>query len=245
MTNRFITTIILLIALIGAGFYFAPEAPSARATTNYFILTWSANSYVPLSYEGKALPIRGSKIKVFALPAKKLAQNPDYLYYRWLLDDDVVGWASGVGNSFFQFTASKWAGDYHKIESQILDSQQGATLSQNSIYIKIIDPEVLISSSSNSNYSIIEKVIAKTGQNLTILAEPLFFNVQKISDLIFNWTLDGQAPTSIDEKNQNQMTIKIPAGNLSASIFKNLSLSVQKQADQMQQSTVNLSVEIK
>ena len=66
-----------------------------------------------------------------------------------------------------------------------------------------------------------------------------------MSDLIFKWTLDGQEPTALDEKNQNQMTIKIPAGNLSASIFKDLSVFIQNKTDELQQSKANLSVEIK
>ena len=235
---------IIIVTILCAGFYFAPQTPQTNAAAGDFVLIWSANSYIPPSYEGKALPIKGSKITVFALPAKKSAKNPDFLYYRWLLDDDVVGWANGVGNSFFQFTADKWSGDYHKIESQILDSQQGTVLYQNFIYIKIISPEVLISN-PNNNYSVTERTTAKTGRNMVLFAKPLFFNAQKISDLIFKWTLEGQILTSPDEKNPDQLTIKIPAGNLSESIFKNLSVSVKNQTDQMQQSTVNLNVEIK
>ncbi len=244
MTNR-IVSIISIIILLGAGLYLASPSPAARAANNDFILTWSANSYVPPSYEGKALPIRGSKIKVFALPVKKLAQNPDYLYYRSLLDDDVVGWANGIGNHSFQFTAEKWAGDFHKIESQILDSQQQMILSQSSIYIKIVNPEVLISDPNNDHYSLTEKIDAQTGKDIKLIAWPLFFNISKIADLLFNWTIDEQTLTALDEKNPDQLVIKIPSGNLNKTLYKNLHLSAGPKSNAREQASINLSVEIK
>ena len=242
MPHRF-TLIIIIALLLGAGFYLAPGAPSTRAAAGDWLLAWSSNSYVPQNYEGKALPSRGSAIKVSAIPTKKLPQNPDALYYRWLLDGDIMGWAQGRGKSSFEFKVTKWGGDSHEIESQILDSEENV-LWRGSLSVKIVNPQVLFKTIGN-NYSVKDSLAAGTGQNLTFIAEPLFFNAQKISDLIFNWTLDGQALTSPDGKNPDQLTIKIPSGNLSTSIFKNLSLSVQNVADQLQQSKANLSIEIK
>jgi len=238
-----LTSIITILILLSAGFYFTPAALNARAASSDFILTWSANSYIPLSYEGKALPSRGSSIKVSAIPTRKLTQNPDILYYRWLLDGDIMGWAQGQGKSSFKFTVTKWGGASHEIESQILDSEENV-LWRGSLSVKIVNPQVLFKTNGN-NYAARDSLTATTGQNLTFIAEPLFFNAQKISDLIFNWTLDGQTPISLNEKNPNQMTIKIPAGNLSASIFKDLSVFIQNKIDELQQSKANLSVEIK
>jgi len=238
-----LTSIITILILLSAGFYLAPGAPSARAAAGDWLLTWSSNSYVPQGYEGKALPSRGSSIKVSAIPTRKLAQNPDALYYRWLLDGDIMGWAQGQGKSSFKFTVTKWGGASHEIESQILDSDENV-LWRGSLSVKIVNPQVLFKTNGN-NYAARDSLTATTGQNLTFIAEPLFFNAQKMSDLIFKWTLDGQEPTALDEKNQNQMTIKIPAGNLSASIFKDLSVFIQNKTDELQQSKANLSVEIK
>jgi len=235
---------LLIILLIVAGLYFALAAPPvARAVDNDFLLTWSSNSYVPLDYEGKALPSRGSTIKVAVLPTKKLSQNPDALYYRWLLDNEIMYSAQGIGRSSFQFRATKWGGDDHEIESQILDSQE-KIIWRGFLTIKIASPQILFKT-TNSNYAAQDSLIAATGQNLTLLAEPLFFNTQNIADLAFSWAIDRQILDTLDEKNPNQLTIKIPAGNLSASIFKDLSLFIQNKADQLQQSTINLNIEIK
>ena len=246
MPNRLITTIILIIILIGAGACFTSRAPSINAANNDFILTWSANSYIPPSYEGRALPSRGSKIEVFALPVKKLAQNPDYLYYRWLLDDDVVGWANGIGKQSFKFMAEKWAGDFHKIESQILDSQQRVILSQGSIYIKIVNPDILISDPNNDYYSITEKIATRTGKKIKLTARPFFFNISKIADLNFNWRFEDQelfGPN--EESNPNLLFLTIPKGNLNKTLYKNLYLSASPKSNSGEQASINLSVEIK
>ncbi|MBU3901425.1 hypothetical protein KKF25_02165 [Patescibacteria group bacterium] len=234
---------LLLTALLGAGLYLVSSSPATRAADNDWLLTWSSNSYVPLGYEGRALPSRGSQIKVTAMPTKKLAQNPDALYYRWLLDNEIMYSAQGTGKSSFQFRVTKWGGDSHEIESQILDNQENI-IWRGFLSIKIVSPQVLLKT-PGSYYAFVDSVSSKTGKNLVLTALPFFFQAQKLTDLIFNWAVDGQTLSALDEKNPDQLTIKIPAGDLSESIFKNLSLSVQNKTDELQQLTVNFSLEIK
>lgn len=240
--------IFLSIGSIGAvifGYFAFYSATPALSANNDFILTWSTNSYIPQTYEGKALPIRGSEISVFALPVKKLAQNPDYMYYRWLLDDDVVGWAGGMGKSSFSFAAEKWAGDFHKIESQILDPQQRTVLSQNYIYIKIVNPEVLIFDSGNNYYPLVEKISASPGKNVKLTAQPFFFNISKISDLIFDWQINGQSLPGQEDADQNILTLTIPEGAVTETIYKDLRLTAGSKNNEREQGGVNLSIEIK
>ncbi len=242
LKNHLIITVVI-IALISTGFYFTPSVSAANTD---FILTWSSNSYVPLSYEGKALPIRGSKIKVFTLPTKKLPKNPDYLYYRWLLDDDVVGWANGIGKDSFTFTADKWSGDYHKVESQILDSQQQTVLFQGSTYIKIVSPEVLVFDSNNNYRSLVEKIETKTNEKIKLIALPFFFNIKKIADLDFNWRFEDQELFGQNEGGDpNLLFLTIPSGNLNKTLYKNLYLSASPKSNAREQASLNLSVEIK
>lgn len=243
--TKIFRTILILAGISVFGYFALPAAKQALSAGNDFILTWSANSYVPQTYEGKALPIRSSQITVFALPVKKLAQNPDFLYYRWLLDDDVVGWANGIGKSSFSFTAEKWAGDFHKVDSQILDSQQQVVLSQNSIYIKIVDPEVLISDPDNNNYSLVEKISAGTGKDIKLTAWPLFFNISKIDDMNFDWRIDGQSLSDQSASNPNLLNLTIPKSNLSQTLYKNLYLLATPKNNEREQGSVNLSLEIK
>ncbi|MBU2037462.1 hypothetical protein KJ866_04690 [Patescibacteria group bacterium] len=234
---------LLLIALIGAGVYFAPLTSSTRAADNDFLLTWSSDSYVPLGYEGKALPSRGSLIKINVIPTKMLPSNPDFLYYRWLVDDELVYSTRGQGKSSLLLRVTKWGGDSYKVTSQILDSQEN-TVWRGSITIKIASPQVLLKS-ADSGYALADSMIAGVGKNLNLIALPFFFHAQKPSDLTFNWTVDKQKPAASDEKNPDQLIIKIPTANLSQSVFKDLSLAVKNKLDRLQQFTVNLIIEIK
>lgn len=237
--------ILFLAGTIILGYLVLPVSRSALSASSDFILTWSANSYIPQTYEGRALPIRGSTITVFALPVKKLAQNPDFLYYRWLLDDDVVGWANGIGKTSFVFAAEKWAGDFHKIGLQILDSSRQVTLFQGSVYVKIVSPEILISNPDNSRYSIVETLKAATGKKIKLTAWPFFFNIRRITDMDFSWQIDGQELSGEENSDPNLLNLTIPEGNLSQTVYKNLYLLAFPKNNEREQDSINLSVEIR
>jgi len=208
-----------------------------------FILSWSCNSYVPVDYQGKALPTRGSQITVVAIPTKKLAQNPDGLYYRWLLDDEIAGYANGQGKSSFQFRATKWMGDDHLVELQILDANQ-KLLARITTSVSIVEPELLLKN-PRSNYALQDGIIVETGQNVTISAYPMFFHVKDTSAVDWQWSFDNQTLTPQDQKNLNQLVLKIPSGKLSQSLQKVLSLLATNKSDQYEQTSASLNVEIR
>lgn len=243
MPNRLIIILILTGALIGLSLYFSPGATITQAADNDWLLAWSSNAYVPLDYAGRALPARGSAVKVMVLPTKNPAQNPDALYYRWLLDGEPVSRSGGQGRSSFIFTATKWGGDRHEVEAQILDSR-GNALWRGSLSLKVASPQVLLKTPAGY-YALTDSAPGTTGKDLELTAQPFFFQAQKPSDLLFNWSIDGQALTSPNEKNPDQLTIKVPKANLSEAIFKDLSLFVKNKADELQQLTVNIIIEIK
>ena len=236
---KILSPIIILVAFLQ--FNIAGNALSAE---NNFILIWSSNSYAPLNYEGKTLPTKGSEIKVYVLPTKKLSPDPENLYYRWLLDDEIMGCANDQGKSVFKFTASKWAGDSHEIELQILDGQDGNIIWRGYLKIKVVSPEVLLQT-PDSNYAVKDTFSTKTGRDITFIAVPLFFHIKNLSEVYFEWKFADQKLASVDEKNLNQLKLKIPAGDLSESLLKNLSVLIKHKEDSTQQKTLNLNVEIK
>lgn len=244
MSYRHLIPITILAAAIGAIFYSAiTPAPLAQATGNDWLLAWSSDSYIPPDYQGRALPSRGSTIKVALVPINKSAPNSEQLIYRWLLDDEVAYSAGGRGKSSFAFKATKWGGDSHRIEAQILDGQENIVW-RSSLSIRIANPQVTLKT-SGGQYAIVDSADSGTGRNLALSARPFFFQAQKISDLLFKWTLDGQTLTAPDEKDPDRLTIKIPAGKLSETVYKNLSLFVENKADELQRLTVNITIEIK
>jgi len=211
-------------------------------TTNDFVLSWSTDSYVPPDYEGKAMPTRNGYIKVVAQPIKKLSTNPDSLYYRWLLDGDVQGWAGGQGKATFTFQVTKWPGDSYTIESQILDTNE-TLISDESVTVQIAQPTLLLHQ-ENYEYFLTNSFQTPTGQDIKINAVPLFFNIKKISDINWYWQIDGAAVSSAGQKDPSQIDLNIPSGKLSETLQKDLSVSAISQQDTGQSANADLTIEI-
>lgn len=210
---------------------------------NNFILSWSCDSYVPADYLGKALPTRGSRVKVVATPTKMLAQHPDTFYYRWLLDGDIMGWAYGVGKSTFEFTVGRWAGNDHEVESQILDAGENL-LARNFITIPVVDPEIILAQ-PKTDYAVKETLWAQTGQNISLTAIPLFFHIKNSSEVNFEWQMDNELLVPKEQKDLNQVVVKVPKGELIQLLVKNLRLLATHKQDPLQQAVVNLMINIR
>ena len=211
--------------------------------SNDFVLSWSSDSHIPNTYLGKALPTRGSEIRMVVEPAKKLAQDPQKLTYRWLLDDGIAGYASGQGKSVFRFQVTKWAGATHNVSVQILDAS-GNLLALKSQAIRIVNPEVLLTKSDNS-YALQDTLNVGTGQQINFYAIPLFFHIKNLAEVLWQWTFADQALSTSDQKDLNLLALTIPQGKLSATLEKNLSVSATNKDDQYQQAAASLNVDIK
>ena len=234
--------IIIAITLIG-GWLLISSPRQISAADNDFILAWSSNSYVPADYEGRALPSLGSQITVAVMPAKKTL-NSDTLTYRWLLDNELIGWANGQGKSSFRFAASHQDGAPHQIESQVLNADGNQLLWRGFLTVKLVRAQILIRE-AGAGYSAQEVLTTATGRDLKLFARPLFFHIKNPSEINFSWQFDGQTLASPDQKNLDQLTLKIPAGNLAATLTKSLKSTINHKTDPRQSATVNLNIEIK
>ena len=243
MPKKIFSQISIILILLTLGLTLPTKLPRAQDVSGNFILAWSSDSYLPPGYPGRALPSRLSRVRVTAMPVEKLTYNPDQLSYRWLLDEQVAGRDSGPGKSAFTFTVTKWGGDSHEVQLQILDLG-GNVIGQNSLLIPVVEPQTLLVA-SNENYAAQDTLPARTGQEINLLAAPLFFAVKALDELNFEWNFDGQTLTSADQKNLNRFTLKIPAGNLVQSLWRQLKLYVSRKVDELQQSSNELMIEIK
>lgn len=214
-----------------------------KKAANDFILSWSADSYVPADYEGKALPTRNSQIRVAAEPAKKLPLDPDKLYYNWSLDDDYAGYASGLGKSVLRFQVTKWTGDTHIITLQVKDAND-ILLDTSVLSITIVDPQLLLTK-QNEDYALQNSLSTGTGQEIKFFAVPLFFHIRTLADIDWQWSFAGQNLTNPDDKNPNLLDLKIPPGKLSQTLEKNLSLNIFNKGDQFQQAAASLDIQLR
>lgn len=240
--NKFPKIYFFLACLIAVLLFFVylPEATGEGDSSN-FTLVWTSNAYTPPEYQGLALPSRGSKIKVFVLPTKKLPINTASLSYNWLLDGEIQGWAQGKDRSVFEFTATRWAGEDHEIKTQVLS--QGSVIFERTITVTVAQPEVLLSD-SNKVYRENEGLSTKTNSTINLKAIPLFFHLDGLSDLKLSWLIDGQQLEDLGEKNQNIFTLKIPAGSITKTLTKLISVVASNKNDKLQQASADVILEI-
>lgn len=240
-----LSALIFSVITFGSSFSWAQQIGSVLTqtpTSQNFILSWSADSYVPPSYEGKALPTRNGHVRVVAQPIKKLSTDPDSLYYRWLLDGDVIGSAQGQGKETFTFQINKWPGDSYTVESQILDSND-TLISDKTVTIEVAEPMLLLHQ-ENEDYSLANTLQTPTNREIIVDAIPLFFNIKKIDDLNWSWQYDGQAVSFAGQKDPSRLDLKIPAGTLSETLQKDLSVSATNQQDTSESANTDLTIEI-
>ena len=230
----------LIITIIITSFWLPGLFTKVQSAGHNFTLTWSASSYTPPEYQGKALPTQGSQIKVVAAPLNS-GIDPEKMTFRWLLDDETQGAANGPGKNYFVFPSQKPAGAWHQIEVQILDVSGNLTERQ-FLSIKIRNPEILISDEQN-NY-LPQTISVKTGQTLKLSSAPLFFNVKTPQEINFSWTENDRVFSSALQTQPEQVSIQIAGGKISQAFTKTISANVAKKTDDFERAAREITLEI-
>ncbi len=191
------------------------DQPSIKL--NMLELAWSAETYAPLDYQGRTLPIKGSMVDVDAI-ISITGENTGNLKFSWFLDNTFQESKSGYGKTSFRFGVRKFNGDFHNVLVKIFNEDRSFYI-EKSIEIPIARSEVVLKQ-SNMN-------------QLSILAKPYFFSIDKLTDLEFQWTLEGQEPIISSNYNADILDINIKNKNLPASeyqlglVVKNLRNTIQ------------------
>jgi len=231
---------IFFILIIIATFWLPGLFTKVQSADRNFALVWSASSFTPPEYQGKALPTQGSQIKVVAAPSNSRI-NPDQMTFRWLLDDETQGAANGQGKNYFVFTTQKPAGAWHQIEVQILDISDNLVERQ-FLSIKIRDPEILISD-EQKNY-LPRTISVKTGQELKLLSAPLFFNVKTPQEVNFSWQENDRIFSSAFQPEPQQASIQIAGGKILKAFTKTISANISKKTDDFERAAREIVLEI-
>lgn len=234
--NIFIITWLILICIL-------PSAIHAEQSPN-FILSWATDTYIPPFYAGKAMPTIDSFIKVTASPAFSSAIDINTLKFNWFLDGRLVGKSSGEGKSEYIFKASKSVNSVYEIKLRVLYSNS-KLLSEKTIFIKIMKPEIIwqTADSPESIPSIINpdnKFYLTSKQNINFIAQPLFFNIQKLTDLNFFWQFDEQKFE--DPNKTNQHIFNLATDQIGNIVEKVLKLAVINKAKPFEKNTAELNL---
>jgi len=173
-------------------------------------LSWWANTYTPLNYEGRPLMTTGSTVFVTALA--QMGVSSKNLLYTWYLDDKKIGYSVGYDRQEFSFTSDDRVGASRRVKVEVTDLF-GATISK-AMSIKMVAPQVIIYKSDKidvvpANAQAFEEYVLQAGQQINLIAVPYFFSIKSPAELTYEWSFNGRrlggAPS-----NPNVVTLTIP-----------------------------------
>ncbi len=191
-------------------------------------LVWSAETYVPYGYLGKALPIQGSMVTIDAVLYTS-GGNQSNLKFSWFLDNTFQEAKSGYGKKSFKFGVRRASGSTHNVLVKVFNEDR-SFYTERTIEIPVAEPEV---------------VLAPTNTNkLSIIAKPYFFEVSKLTDLVFRWTFEGQEPIISSNYNASILDIDILNKNSNQSIERNISISVKNSKKEQQNAYDSIKINL-
>ena len=169
-------------------------------------LVWSAETYIPRWYKGKALPVEQSTVDITAIPEVIINGTtiaPENLMYHWSYDDqDNI--QQGVGKRSFRIRTRDFPQSSHDIRLVVEDISH--TLYQEGrLFIQSTEPQGEIyaltpmggiaaqTALQNNNFS------APTRGSYDFVFEPFFFPITTRSNLSYQWSLNNTPLVGIPE----------------------------------------------
>lgn len=203
---------IWLGGLVFVSISLASSAYAQTITQPQFLITWKATqSYIPPSYEGKALPSYGSRITAeveLVSPQGKLANLQNEAIY-WYQNGTLIGGGDGVQTiTFPPFNLPP-----NLITLKITIPNDPSGYLSHSINIPYVTPQVVLYAPlPNGQFS---------SNPLDIQAVPYFFSTTSTFNLSYAWAVNGQ--TGGGAENPEIAQITMPQGTPSGT---NIDVSV-------------------
>ncbi|MEK7640889.1 MAG: hypothetical protein AAB389_02745 [Patescibacteria group bacterium] len=162
-------------ALLSAVYLLLTTLATAQQAPELMV-TWKSDNYAPSAYQGKILPIDGSKVEVALelIDGSKIA-NISGKQINWLINNDEL--KSGIGLKNISFVASGRHGD--QVVEITIKNYKGSDLEKR-LEIPLASPELII-----------------TGGPSIFEATPYFFNVKNIGELLISWSANSQPATGL------------------------------------------------
>lgn len=177
-------------------------------------LVWHADTYIPPEYEGKALPSRGSRVTVTAIPDIK-GYTADQLLYTWYLDAEsrVRG---AAGEQEFSFVVMN-ATDFVPVFVEVSNPSGAITVMQ-AVSIPVVQPSVLIyhQQYQPSVETATTEISLNPGQSVDLRAQPFNFHISGLNSLDYIWKFIGKESTGLPP-DPNVLTLTIPQDSGSGS----------------------------
>ena len=178
----------------------SPVTTSQTIYTTDVALTWTAQTYIPKWYKGKALPIPNSSMRIAAIPTFIIDGSlipANRLIFTWNIDGKRA--LQGVGQQVLEFKQPEQAWNTPTIVLTIEDLTKRI---KKEIRTGIIStqPHVVIYQSlplGGIEFRRGTSAFPSTAPGIIdIQAEPFFFNRQSKHDLSYAWSVQGTALSS-------------------------------------------------
>lgn len=167
---------------------------SLVVTVSDLALTWSAETYTPKWYGGRALPTRSATVAVAAVPQIYLGGAlipPERLIFTWGVDDqDAV--RSGVGMDILRVEMSRLYNSSHQVRVRVQDIDRRVR-KEGVVLLRPTEPSLLlypyyplggIEPRRSVNASAFPRGL------LDFQAEPFFFPIAAKNELTYRWALE-------------------------------------------------------
>ena len=188
-------------------------------------LLWTAKTYTPVFYKGKAMPVPGSLVTVAAIPhfgGYAGGNRADYIY-NWKLDYKNKPNYSGVGKSSFTF---RTAGPFNKSVVSVEVSDYKKTVkAKNFAFIKNREPELFFYKDyplegPSYNIAVGGAIDLPAGASeISVRGEPYFFSIPRKESLFsFNWAVNGKK-TTVERPNVIDFSAEPGSGGGQASVW--------------------------
>ena len=177
-----------------------PFDASQTIYTTDLVLTWTAKTYTPKWYKGKALSVPNSTVRIAAIPTFIVDGSiipPNRLIYTWNVNGNRM--LKGTGKQVFELQTPEQSWDTPIVIVEIKDMEQR------------VRKEVPIGIVSQQTRAVIYQTLPLGGVEfrrgtpafpstapsiVDLQAEPFFFNTQSKYDLSYQWSVQSTIATS-------------------------------------------------
>lgn len=236
-----ISILIMTIFFLGIASY--SNGQSANQNID-FIIDWSADTYTPPEYEGRALPSYGSKITLSATPSSSI--NEDDFQFNWTIDLAFI--PDNNKKSKASFIVRESTGGEHIVYLNIINKDTGETIKEAMLSIPIISPQNIIFKEAQTGHLVPLGIdnFATPGSRMDLVAKTYFFNtIQNNQFLKYQWQLNNQLLQKNIAEDPSKLAIEFPK-NINSSIAQyGVSLTIENPFDAFQFAENNYKITVK
>lgn len=203
---------------------------------------WEAvDSSVPPFYRGKKLPARESNIRITAIPhfSSITGLSTDDAVFLWERNGNKILNIGGYAKNSILIEQNRMRTE--ELITAILSSRDERSSSRQTVTIPTINPEIHWYTKDTAGYRKLQNINAGARiarGNINLVAEPYFFSINNLSNLIFDWKMNNQQIYLNETSKPNELTVNNPMET--GQVTFNLSLENNKTFLQTANKSVSL-----